>query len=424
MRVFSGRTLAAIVLMISAAMNLLSRGTSESFPVFLVSLENDFQVDRVALTSIYSTYMLVYGLSAPATGYMIDRFGTRLCYGAGLTMLTLAFGLSGQATELWHLYLLIGICGGIGTAALGMVPASTLASAWFDKRLPSAMSLLYASLGIGVLMFSPFSQWLIDSFGWRDAYFWLGMVPFAALPLMFVLPWRQLQAGAPEIMRKRRARSQAEAGSADRRVLLRQSLRTSGFWKLAGVMFCTTLSTYVVQIQLVAFLVETGYEPIFAATVFGIVGLLSTIGMIVTGVIAERYGERTIATVAYLGSIAGAGCLALLTVWPNLLVLILFVLLFGSVSGSRGPLVAVYSSRIFAGAAQATTYGFVLLAMGIGGAVAGWAGGVLHDVTGGYVAGFGLSALGALAGMVLFRSIDAGPAAQMRTPATEPDVQR
>ncbi|MGH1360010.1 MAG: MFS transporter [Burkholderiaceae bacterium] len=418
MRALSGQALAAIVLLTAAAMNLLSRGAAESFPVFLVALEQSFQVDRVALTGIYSTYMLVYGLAAPGTGYLIDRFGARLGYTSGLVLLTLAFGLSSQATALWHLYILLGVLTGMGTAALGMVPSSTIASAWFDKRLPSAMSLLYASLGIGVLIFSPFSSWLIESLGWREAYFWLGGVPLLALPLMVMLPWRRIQAGAPEVMATRHARQTASDQRSDRRAELLEALKTKGFWKLAGVMFFTTISTFTVQIQLVAFLVDTGFEPLFAATTFGLVGLLSTVGMIGTGVIAERYGERNIATFAYLCSIAGAGCLALLTIWPNLLPLILFVILFGSVSGSRGPLVAVYSSRLFAGAAQATIYGFVLLAMGIGGAVAGWVGGVLHDATGGYVAGFALSALGALAGMLLFRSIDTGPKVSVSTLAS------
>lgn len=408
MRSFSGRTLATLALLTGTTMNMLSRGMSESFAVFLVPLEHAFDADRVALTSIYSIYMLVYGLAAPGTGYLIDRFGTRSCYLIGLSVLAAGFMLASQASQLWHLYLLLGVLGGIGTAALGMVPSSTLASAWFDKRLPSAMSALYASLGIGVLLLAPFSQWLIESADWRVAYFWLGALPLIVAPFLLLLPWRQIQAGSPAIMAARKARSAANANGGDsRRAELALALRTSSFWKLAGVMFFTTMSTYTTVIQLVAFLIEIGFAPLFAAAVFGTIGLLSTIGMICSGMFAERFGVRVVATFAYSCSIVGVGCLALLTVVPGYTFLFLFVLLFGSVSGSRGPLIAVFSSRLFAGPAQATIYGCVLLAMGVGGAIAGWAGGFLHDATGGYVAGFSLSMITGFAGMFLFRSIDA-----------------
>ena len=410
MRTYSNKTLATLVLLIGTGMNLLSRGLSESFAVFLVPLEQAFDTDRAALTGIYAIYMLVYGLAAPVTGYLIDRFGTRVCYLFGLLVLAISFTLAGHATQLWHLYLLIGVLGGIGTAALGMVPASTLASAWFDRRLPTAMSSLYAALGIGVLLFSPLAQWLIEHRGWRDAYGWLALVPMLVLPVMLLLPWRQLQAGSSTIMPQRLARRAKDAKAETRQQELRRALQTSGFWKLAGVMFFTTMSTYTTLIQLVAFLVESGFAPLFAAAIFGLAGLLSTAGMICAGMFAERFGERNVATFAYTCSILGVGCLALLTLTPNglagYLLLFLFVTLFGSVSGSRGPLIAVLSSRLFSGPAQATIYGCVLLAMGIGGAIAGWASGALHDLTGGYVAGFGMTAATAFAGMMLFRSIE------------------
>lgn len=413
--------MAVYVLLIGATMNLMSRGLGETFAVFLIPLEQAFETDRVALTSVYSIYMLVYGLAAPVIGYLIDRFGTRLCYVVGLILIASGFMLASQASQVWHLYVVIGVLCGIGTAALGMVPASKLASGWFDQRLPSAMSGLYAALGIGVLIFSPLGQWLIEVSGWRSAYFWLGLAPMLMLPMILILPWRRLEVGSPELMSRRAARRAAvktpvttDSDRQNRRAELVAALRTSGFWKLAGVMFFTTLSTFTTIIQLVAFLVESGFEPLFAAAVFGVIGLLSTIGMVCTGMLAERFGEKAVATFAYCCSIAGVGCLALMTVAPGLPLLILFVILFGSVSGSRGPLIAVLSSRLFNGQAQATIYGCVLLAMGVGGAIAGWAGGILHDVTDAYLAGFAVTALAALAGMMLFRSIVVAPA----TPAT------
>lgn len=390
------------VLMVGTGMNMLSRGLIETFAVFLLPLAAAFGTDRAALTGIYSTYMLVYGLTAPFIGMLIDKLGVRVCYSLGLVLVGTGLALASRAEGLWQLYLLVGAMCGAGTSALGMVPASILASRWFDRRLPSAMSLLYAALGFGVLLFSPLSQWLIDHGGWRHAYFWLGMTPLAVLPLTLLLPWRAILAGDPAISARRRA---AGAGPA-MRAALGHALRQADFWRLAGVMFFTTLATFTIMIQLVAYLVEIGFEPIVAASVFGLLGVISTVGMLTVGMLAERFGERRIATLSYTCSIVGVGLLALLELQPSIALLAAFALVFGTVSGSRGPLVATLSSRRFAGSAQATVYGSVLLAMGIGGAIAGWATGALHDWTGAYRAGFALSALAAVGGMMLFRRIE------------------
>ncbi len=392
-------------------MNLISRGLAETFAVFLIPLEAEFKVERVALTGIYSTYMLVYGLAAPAAGYLIDRVGVRVCYALGLSLFAMGYLLASQATALWQLYILIGALCGAGSVALGMVPASLLASRWFDRRLPSAMSALYAALGIGVLIFAPVSQALIESTGWRGTYLRLGLLPLALLPLLIVLPWSRMTHGDPSLADARRRAASRRTSASERqgiRAELSAALATSGFWKLAGVMFFTTLATYLTLIQLVAYLIARGFDPLVSASVYGLVGILSTVGMIVSGLFAERFGERAVATVAYSCTIAGVACLSLVSIWPGYLLVGAFALLFGSVSGSRGPLIAVLSSRLFPGRAQSTIYGTVLLAMGIGGAIAGWSGGALHDATGGYQAGLALSAIAALFGMILFRSIDTG----------------
>lgn len=393
--------LAAMVIVVGMLMNLLARGLAESFAVFLLPLGQAFASDRGAVTAIYALYMLVYGLAAPFSGIVIDRLGARVSYAIGLAVFALTYTLAARATALWQLYLLIGVCAGIASSALGMVPASMLASRWFDRRLPSAMSVLYASLGTGALLFSPLGQWLLERHGWRGAYQWLAAAPVLLLPLTLLLPWRALLAGDPDVVGHRPRRARAGMAAA-----LGTALASPSFWALFGVLFFTSVTTYTVQVQLVAFLVDAGFAPILAASIYGAVGMLSIAGVMTAGVAAERFGERTVATFSYACTIAGIGCLALLSRVPTLALLGGFALLFGSMAGSRGPLVAVLSTRLFAGQAQATIYGFVLTGMGLGGAIGAWLSGALHDWTGGYQGGFAVAAGAALAGLALFRSID------------------
>jgi MFS family permease len=390
------------VLAVCTALNLLSRGVSDAYAVFLLPLERAFGADRATLTGIYSVYMLVHGIAAPAVGMAFDRLGPRAVYAGGLACYGIAYILAGSAGALWQLYALVGLAGGIAAAAIGMVPASGLVSRWFRTRLPFAMGILYASLGTGLLLFAPVTQWLIDALGWRGAYRALGAALLALLPLLVLLPWRRMQAGHPEYaVSGIRRTAQGAAWT------LARAVRTSAFWALFAVMFVTSLSTYAINVQVVAYLVEIGFPPLQAASVYGFVGMLSVVGMLGAGVAAGRFGERAVATFAYTCSIAGIAALALLQSTPSQALLVAFVALFGTVAGSRGPLVAVLSARNFSGGGMGAIYGTIVLGLGLGGAVGSWGVGVLHDLTGGYLAGFALGASGALAGIALFWRVGA-----------------
>ncbi len=397
-------------------MNLLSRGIGESYAVFLLPLAREFGADRGALTGVYSTYMLFAGMMSPLAGIAFDRLGPRFCYCVGLALFGSAYALAGWLGALWQLYVLVGVAGGVGAALIGMVPASGLANLWFRARLASAMGVLYAALGTGLLIIAPGTQWLIERYGWRGAYHALGGLLLALLLPVLALPWRRIAAGPPE-----GATRDAQPTGRNNAWTIARAVATRAFWGLFGVMFFTSVTTYAIGVQTVAYLVEIGFAPLEAASIYGLVGMISIVGMLGSGVLAERIGERPVATLSYSSTIVGIAMLALLQ-WHRAYALVAaFVLLFGTMQGSRGPLVAVLSARNFSGGGLGTVYGTIMVGMGLGGAVGSWAAGTLHDLTGGYRAGFMLSAVCAAAGLTLFwtvRALSAHPlSAARQTPS-------
>jgi len=377
--------------------NVLARGIADSFAVFLLPLVRDFHAERATLTGIFSVYMLAQGFAAPVIGALFDRLGPRAVYGTGFACFALAYLLAGAAESMWQLYVALGLLAGIGVAALGIVPASALVSRWFQQRLPRAMGVLYAALGVGLLLLAPVSQWLVDSFGWRKAYYIFGAVLLAAMPLVLLAPWRRIAAGHPHYIAKPK-----QGPTSERHWDLRRALRTPAFWGLFGVYFATSVTTFTVNVQAVAYLVDVGYSAIEAASVYGVAGALSVVGMLGAGLLAERYSERAVATFSYSCTLLGICALAALQWQPSYAVLLAFVLLFGSMQGSRAPLIATLAARMFSGAGIGSIYGGLTLGMGLGAAAGAWLAGFLHDVTGGYGAGFVLGACGAVAGNVLF----------------------
>jgi MFS family permease len=358
--------------------------------VFLLPLEREFGWTRSQVASVYSIYLLVNGGTAALVGLVFDRLGPRWVYGAGTALLGIAFVLASGVTTLWQFYLCIGVLVGLGVSLNGMVPGSALLSRWYRARLSTAIGIAFSATGIGTVLFVPIAQTLIGAYDWRSAYRLLGIGLLALLPLVLLVPWQRFAAGSPQ------AHHEARRKKSDGVWTPRSAMRTPVFWGLAAVFFCTASAMFSVMVQLVAFFIDAGFAPLTAASAFGFLGLLSAISVMASGVLSDRFGYRQTVTASFAGTAAGMSVLLVLTFYSSGTLLVLFVILFGVCMGTRGPIISSISARYFAGAHVATIYGAIYSANALGAAFGSLAGGVLHDLTGGYRVGlaFALSFLG------------------------------
>ncbi len=393
----AGRAFLSTLVVLTFAMNLIARGVPETFAVFLLPVQTGLGVSRPDITLTYSVYMLAYGISGPLAGQMIDRLGARVAYGFGLVCLGAGYVLAGFATELWHYMLGVGLMGGLGAAALGMIVASALLSRWFTSRIGSIMSIPYAAIGAGMLVLPPVTQLLLDAYGWRTTHIIVGAGVLAALPLVMLLPLRRMTAGSPEW---RSLRTQTAAGEAPRWTIA-SALRTSAFWGLFLAYMATAVAAYSVMPHSVAYLVERGFEPLMAASAFGLAGMLSACGIIGVGWLSDRLGRRQTATITYISTIVGITALSCITLWPTLLLVYAFVLFFGLMQGARGPIIVAMVATLFPGGVG-VVYGTLSVAQGFGAGLGSWVSGLLYELTGSYIASFVLAIGWALVGLGSF----------------------
>jgi MFS family permease len=150
---------------------------------------------------------------------------------------------------------------------------------------------------------------------------------------------------------------------------------------------------FSIIVQMVAFLIDSGFSPLAAATAYGAVGLMSAASVMGSGFMAERFGYRQTVSVTFVGTAAGMLILLLLTVFPSYLLLLAFVPVFGLCMGVRGPIISSISARYFAGPRVATIYGTIYATNALGAAFGSLMGGLLHDLTGGYQAGLAVALL-------------------------------
>jgi MFS family permease len=392
---------ALVVLALCFTLAVLGRGLSESFTVFLKPISESFGWDRAQVVSIYSLTWLVSGLTAPLVGRLFDHSGPRVVYALGLLLLGSAFLIAAHAQHLWEFQLSIGLCVGIGVAFIGNVPNSILLGRWFGPRLPTAMAVVYSAMGGGVLALLPASQLLIDHLGWRETYQLFGFAALGLLVPLMLLPWRLFATGSPHVLKK------TDPDFIDDGWTLLSAMRHHAFWALFSTFFFTAVGMYAIAAQIVAYLIDAGFPPLQAATAWGFSGVVLVFGMLSVSALDGLIGRRPSVLLSYAISILGIGLLWLLQYSPNFILLIGFVVCFGSMMGSRGPLITATAMKIFRGKRVGTIYGTISIGSGLGSAFGSWSGGLIHDATHGYNALLAFALASVILGMIPFLVVPA-----------------
>jgi MFS family permease len=389
------------VLVLCFALSVLGRGLGESFTVFLKPISENFGWDRAQVVSVYSLSWLMSGLTAPLVGRLFDRSGPRTVYALGLLLLGGAFLAASHAQSLWQFQLTVGLCVGLGIALVGNVPNSILLGRWFGPRLPTAMAVVYSAMGGGVLVLLPASQLLIDHIGWRDSYQLFGIVVLCLVVPLLLLPWRLFARGSPQVVQR------AQTEITDGGWTLASAARHHAFWALFSTFFFTAVGMYAVSAQIVAFLIDAGFPPLQAATAWGFSGVVLTIGMVGVSTLDGLIGRRPSVLFSYAISIMGIFFLWLLQWYPNYILLTAFVICFGSMIGSRGPLITATALKFFHGKRVGTIFGTISIGSGLGSAFGSWSGGLIHDHTHGYNAVIVFALVNVILGMLPFLVVPA-----------------
>jgi len=377
-----------------------SRGMGETYGIFLLPLTDHFGWNRASVTSVYSVYMVSYGLGSLLSGLVFDRLGPRANYSLGLVMLAGCYGFAGQLQSLVAFYVVVGVCGGVGAAMVGIVPTQSLISRWFKRKRTTALSIAYAGQGIGVMLLAPAAQMAISALGWQSAYQLASDGFIACFILILFMPWRRIAAGADDVTET--ATTRPKIPQAGLGLSLGQAIYRLEFWGFFTIFGASAISVFGVSLQAVAYLVEQGFSKVEAAFAFGFVGMLTILGIALTGILAERFPRHIVATGSYGLTIAGITALAALQFYQSWALLVIFVVCFGLSAGARGPIITAQMAELFAGRGLASIFGATNIGQGCGAALGAFLAGFLYDMTGGYNTGFTVSLIFAIVGMAVF----------------------
>jgi len=363
-----------------------TRGLHSSFGVFFVTLLDQFNWSRGATAGVFSLVLVVDAVLSPVVGYLLDRFGTKNITCVGCLFLAAGLLLSSYIESLWQFYIFFGLVAAVGITFTGMVPHVFLVSEWFTSNRASAIGFVYAGTGAGILLLAPLSEWLLSHFGWARAF-----QTFAAVVLILLLPlvWIFYQHGPyGETLR-----SKKESKPGDNQWTVKLALRSLQFWLLFVSRICAASGTTVIVTHQVAHVVDVGFSKLLAASIFGFAGITSSFGRVIFGFIADRLSKQAAYTLNILMTVVGVGALMILREPSQAWLLYVYVIFFGIGFGSRAVIFSALTADIFAGKGFGAILGYSTVAVGVGGALGSYLGGVFHDWTGSYLVSFALSTL-------------------------------
>jgi MFS family permease len=281
--------------------------------------------------------------------------------------------------------------GALGLAmALTLYPVTfTVVANWFVRKRGTALAILTLVGGLSSPLYIPLAGTLVAHVGWRTTLVVLGLTQLLiALPLHAFLLRRH-----PEDM------GLSPDGEAISPVLathgplpgatLAEALHSAAFWLLTASLSLVFLGSTVIFVHQIAFLIGRGYNAVFAATLSGLLGLVSLPGRYILNVLSSRISPQKLLMLSVTAQAVGLVILVLASSpgW-----LILYVVVYGVAYGAFSPLRASVMADHFGRRA----YGLITAVQGIpmaicaglGPVAAGW----LYDGLHQYAAAFWLCA--------------------------------
>jgi len=373
-------------------------GIAYCFSAFFLPLQAEFGARRGDVSLAFAIAGGLYFSLGLASGAIADRVGPRWVAAGGMALVALGCFAASWSTALWQVYVGYGAGVGIGIG-LAYVPSVAAVQRWFVRQRGLATGIAVAGIGVGTIAAPLLAQLLIDRLGWREAYFWLGVLALAiaAFAALSVLRspehYGQHPDGDPAIAAARAANGSGQT--------LAQATRTLPFWLLFAACGANAFGLFIPYVHLVPYARDAGLGEAYGVTLIALVGIGSTVGRFAFAGLAPRVGRQR----AYAAMFVGTGASQLLwAVTADAWLLAIFAVLFGAFYGgfvAMAPsVIADYFGTRALGAILGAQYASVSAGALLGPTAAGFVFDFLGSYAGTILAGAALAFVGAVCVLV------------------------
>jgi len=309
------------------------------FSALIEPLEDEFGWSRVAIGAGPSIGALMFGLTTPIAGYLVDRVGVRRLLVVGVLLVGGGNVCISQIQALWHFYIAVTFIG-VGMSLAGLPVCAVAVAHWFEKRRGRALGIVSAGAGATGIMVVLIPL-LIDLFDGRAGVMALGLGQMAiCIPLALTVRHRPeeiglLPDGQPPALAAASADPPPEAAqrqpggsetSQPDGLAVGQALRTRFFWLLVPSLILTWVGSLAVIVHLIPYLDESGgFTEEGAALIAMGIPFGSLVGRLGFGWLADYLSKRWLLAAAWI--LQGSGILVFAAIhspWQAVIFLVLF----------------------------------------------------------------------------------------------------
>ncbi len=351
-----------------------------SFSVFVKPLTADFGWARSEVAAAITFHVIGIVISAPFAGKLVDRFGARrmilISYPLCMTVLGAQYFLTHSLTHLYISYFLIAV---LGSGASPVAYTKVICN-WFERRRGLALGLSLSGVGLGMAIASLFSQYMVSTYGWREAYLALAVTSLViGLPIVvLLLRDRPSDMGMSGDIK-------AAAGESDSFPMVgktpREARGDSAYWMMMAGFGLVGLGYAGVSAHLMPLLTDRGLGSDIAIAAQASMGVSVVVGRLITGFLLDYIWGPRIATFAICATAIGIG---ILTLGPVGAWSFVGACLLGMAAGAEIDVMAVLVSRYFGTRYFATLFGQLNACFFLGTALGPIAVGMSYDMTQSY----------------------------------------
>ena len=245
-----------VLLVAAAAMVGTLPGRTQGLGLITEPLLADLKISRIDYAQLNLWATLIGSAGAIGVGRLIDLFGSRVV----LTVVALTLGtvvcLMSRVTSFTELAIAVTLTRGLGQSALSVVSIAMVGQ-WFVRRIDAAMAIYSVVLSIGFMIAFPVVGTLIQQWGWRRAWFSVGVAILAGLaPIGWLIVRR-----SPEVCGLRPDGERIPSPDASTGYELRAALLTPAFWVFAIGAALYGLVASGIGLFNESILVERGFGP-------------------------------------------------------------------------------------------------------------------------------------------------------------------
>ena len=371
----------------AALMLSLSMGMRQSLGLLQPHVVRDLGITAADYSLALAVQNMVWGLSQPFVGILVDRIGARPIAIAGVLIYASGLILMAIAPSALVLTLGAGVCIGLALSCT----ASNLAMNVTARVAPAAkrsvaMGAVSAAGSLGLVIASPLAQGMIAVGGWR-----LALVAFLGL-VVVMLP-AALAAGRGD-----EVEHEASTGVPQSVVqAVREASGHSGYVTMALAFFVCGLQLVFLTTHLPTYLDLCGIDPSVTAGALALIGLFNVIGSYLFGWLGGRYPKHLLLGGIYL--LRSAAIAAYFMAPPSPAGTLVFAAAMGTLWLGVVPLVNGLVVHLFGLRYMATLTGIAFFSHQVGSFLGAWGGGLIYASLGSYEwAWKGAVLIGALAG--------------------------